>query len=251
MVIAQSTAVGIERQFAHARDQVAIHHEFAAFPFFAKAQVFQLHQHGDSEAVVQGGILDVGRGDTCFRKSHRTRKCCGRIGQVNLTTHAMFRRFACAAHHHKRASVFARELPRNFRARHNQGTTAIAHHAAVQTVQWIAHHRGVDHLLDRHQIAQHGVDVVLCMVRCCNLDPGQLFAGSAKLVHVSFGHQCVEILRGWAIGQLKGQFGRIGVWWFQGQGRLAGPPLFGCRLSGHHLRTRPARQSNKCNAAPA
>ena len=52
VVVAQAAAVGVERQLADARDLITIRHKLAAFAFFAKAEIFKLHQDSDGETVV-------------------------------------------------------------------------------------------------------------------------------------------------------------------------------------------------------
>src|SRR5712675_747120 len=59
MVAAETAAVGIERQLADARDQVAVGDELAALAFLAKTEILELHQHRDGEAVIDRGVLDV------------------------------------------------------------------------------------------------------------------------------------------------------------------------------------------------
>ena len=68
MVVAQAAAVGVERQPADAGDEVAVGNEAAALALGAEAQVLELHQHGDGEAVVERGVLDVGRRDARPRR---------------------------------------------------------------------------------------------------------------------------------------------------------------------------------------
>src|SRR4051812_37422962 len=63
MVGAQPAAVGVERQLADAGDQVAVGDERAALALLAETEVFELHQHGNGEAVVDRGVLDVRRLD--------------------------------------------------------------------------------------------------------------------------------------------------------------------------------------------
>src|SRR5437588_7959404 len=59
MIAAEAAAIGVERQFADARDQVAVGDELAALALLAEAEILELHQHGDSKAVVDRGVLDV------------------------------------------------------------------------------------------------------------------------------------------------------------------------------------------------
>src|SRR4051794_25980714 len=59
VIAAEPAAVGVERQLAHARNEIAAGDEFAAFAFLAEAEVLELHQHGDGKAVIDRGVLDV------------------------------------------------------------------------------------------------------------------------------------------------------------------------------------------------
>ena len=66
VVVAEPAAVGVERQLAAARDQIAVGDELAALAFLAEAEVLELHHDGDREAVVDRGVLDVGGLDARF-----------------------------------------------------------------------------------------------------------------------------------------------------------------------------------------
>src|SRR4051794_31760912 len=59
VVRTQATAVGVERQLADARNQIAVGDELAALAFLAEADVLELHQHRDGEAVIDRGVFDV------------------------------------------------------------------------------------------------------------------------------------------------------------------------------------------------
>src|SRR5215467_723880 len=54
MIAAEPAAIGVERQFADARDQIAVGDELAALAFLAEAEILDLHQDRDGEAVVDG-----------------------------------------------------------------------------------------------------------------------------------------------------------------------------------------------------
>ena len=77
------------------------------------------------------------------------------------------------------------QLARDFWTRDDQGAAAIRDETAVQTVQRIADHRRIDHVLDGDQLAQHGVGIVLGMMGSRDLDPGELLAGGAEFMHVA------------------------------------------------------------------
>src|SRR5579872_294546 len=87
VVAAQSAAIGVEGQLADAGDQVAVGDELAALAFLAEAEVFELHQHGDGEAVVDRGVLDVGRLDARHLPGRRTGPACGGVDEVNVAAH--------------------------------------------------------------------------------------------------------------------------------------------------------------------
>src|ERR1700743_787848 len=55
VIVAQPAAIGIERQLADARNQIAVGDELAALALLAKAEVFDLHHDSDREAVVDRG----------------------------------------------------------------------------------------------------------------------------------------------------------------------------------------------------
>src|SRR4051812_26884707 len=59
VVRTKSAAVGIERQLADAGNQIAVGYELAALALLAEADVLELHQHGDGEAVIDRGVFDV------------------------------------------------------------------------------------------------------------------------------------------------------------------------------------------------
>src|SRR5438034_5635332 len=58
VVVAQPAAVGVERQFPDPGDQIAVADEAAALPLLAKAEILELHDDGDREAVVDRGVSD-------------------------------------------------------------------------------------------------------------------------------------------------------------------------------------------------
>src|SRR5262245_15477060 len=84
MVVAQAAAVGVDRQPADAGDQVAVGDELAAFALPAEAEVLELHQHGDGEAVVDRGVLDVLRRDARGRERRLARPDRARKGEIDV-----------------------------------------------------------------------------------------------------------------------------------------------------------------------
>ena len=89
-------AVGVERQLADTGDQVAVGDEFSALPLLAEAEVLQLHQHGDGEAVVDRGVFDVGRLDARHLPRRRAGPAGGRIDQIDVAAHLVLRRLTDA-----------------------------------------------------------------------------------------------------------------------------------------------------------
>ena len=78
-------------------------------------------------------------------------------------------------------------------------------------MQRVGHHRGIHHVLDRHDLAQQRVRIVLGMVRGRHLDPGQLLAGGAVFKHVAHGRHAVHVDHRHAIGMLPGVVGLLRV----------------------------------------
>ena len=103
------------------------------------------------------------------------------IGQIDVAAHLVLRRFADADDLHQRPLQALGDL----RLGHDQRAAAVADDAAIQPVQRVGDHRRVHHVLDRHDVAQHGVRVVLRVMRGGDLDPGELLAGGAVFVHVA------------------------------------------------------------------
>src|SRR4030081_3865295 len=52
VIAAEPAAVGVERQLADARNQVAVSDELAALAFLAETQILDLHQYRDCKTVV-------------------------------------------------------------------------------------------------------------------------------------------------------------------------------------------------------
>ena len=200
MVAAQPAAVGIERQLADAGNQIAVGDELAALALLAEADVFQLHQHGDGKTVVDRGVFDVLWRDAGFLEGARSRPHAGRIGQVEILAAARtFHGFAMADHPHQRfLQAFG-----DFRRRHDQRAAAIGDDAAIHPVQRIGDHRRVQHVLDGDDVLQHGMRIVLRVMRGRDLDPGQLLAGGAVVVHMAHRAHAIGIMRGGAVSRLK------------------------------------------------
>src|SRR6185295_13986363 len=88
---------------ADARDEVAVGDELAALAFLAEAEILELHQHGDGEAVIDRGVFDVLRRDARFLEGARAGPDAGGISQVEIlaTTRALHR-LAMADQAHQR-----------------------------------------------------------------------------------------------------------------------------------------------------
>src|SRR5262245_31906785 len=84
VVAAQTAAVGVERQLADARDQIAVGDELAALALLAEAEIFELHQHRDGEAVIDRRVLDVLRRDARFRERARAGPDAGGISEIEI-----------------------------------------------------------------------------------------------------------------------------------------------------------------------
>src|SRR5580698_4107277 len=84
MVAAQAAAIGVEWQLADAGNQVAVGDELAALALLAEAEVFELHQYRDGEAVIDRGVFDIFRRDPGFLERARPRPDAGGIGQIEI-----------------------------------------------------------------------------------------------------------------------------------------------------------------------
>ena len=150
MIAAQPAAVGVERQLADAGNQVAVGDELAALAFPAEAEVFDLHQDRDGEAVVDRGIFDILRRHAGLLERPRARPDAGGIGQIEILAAARsLHRLAVPDHAHQRLLQAARDRLR----RDDQRAAAIGDDAAIHPVQRIGNHRRVEHVLDRDDVA--------------------------------------------------------------------------------------------------
>ncbi len=89
-------------------------------------------------------------------------------------------------------------------------------------MQRIGNHRRVDDVFHRHDVAQHRVRVVLRVVRCRDLHPGELLAGGAKLMHVTHGAHAVCVMRCRAISGLEIHFRAKSTWRHQASSGFSG-----------------------------
>ena len=235
MVAAQSTAVGVERQLADTGDQVAVGDELAALALLAEAQILKLHQHGDGEAVVYRGVFDVGRLDARHLPRGRTGPARRGIGQIDVATRLVLWRFADADDLHQRPLQALGDL----RLGDDERAAAVADDAAIQPVQGGGDHRRAHHVLHRHHVLQHGVRVVLRVMRGGDLDPGELLAGGAVFMHVAHRAHRVHVGGGGAV--------RV----FELHLRLSGAAGARRGAGGHALAARTAGQGDQRDAAAA
>src|SRR5689334_1968731 len=84
MVAAEAAAVGVERQLADAGNEIAVGNEFAALALLAEAEVLELHQHGDGEAVIDRGVFDVLGRDASLFEGTRAGPDAGGVSQVEI-----------------------------------------------------------------------------------------------------------------------------------------------------------------------
>src|SRR6185437_4396285 len=131
MIAAEPAAVRVERQLAGAGDQVAIGDELATLAFLAEAEVLELHQDGDGEAVIDGGVLDVLWRDAGLFEGARTGPHAGRISEVEILAAAQaFRGLAVADQPHLRLLQAFGDLRRG----HDQRAAAVGDDAAIHPV---------------------------------------------------------------------------------------------------------------------
>jgi hypothetical protein len=111
------------------------------------------------------------------------------VREVDLAAALVLDRLAGAEHVH----AGTLEALGHLRARDHDGAAAVGDDAAVEPVQRIGDDRRVDDLLHRDDVAQQRVGIVLGVLGGGDLDPGQLRAGRAVLVHVAHGGHRVLI----------------------------------------------------------
>jgi hypothetical protein len=133
MIVAQTAAVGVERQLADAGDQIAVGDEFPARSLGAETEILELHDHGDGEAVVDRGVFDIRGRHTCFGKGDRAGARCARCGEIESAARQMLDGLAGTDDLHKRPLQLFGDL----RADENNRATAVADDAAIEPVQRI------------------------------------------------------------------------------------------------------------------
>src|ERR1043166_4628826 len=110
MIVAQPAAIGVERQFADPRDQIAVADKAAALALLAEAEILELHQYRDRKAVIDRGVFDVARLDAGFGEGEGARPRPTGQAQVQLAAHLMLWRFAGADEFDERALQALRDF---------------------------------------------------------------------------------------------------------------------------------------------
>ncbi len=118
------------------------------------------------------------------------------------------------------------ELFGDLRPHQHKRAAAVADDAAIEPVQRIGDQRRAHDVLDGHDLGQHGVRIVLRVVRSRDLDPGKLLAGGAVLVHVPHRAHGVAVRRGDGVRRLPSGLGLVGG---SGPRRRAGRHAFAAR----------------------
>ena len=129
------------------------------------------------------------------------------------------------------------ELFGDLRPNDDDRAAAVADHAAIEPMQRGSDHRRVHHVLDGHHLGQHGMRIVLRVMGGGDLDPGELLAGGAVLVHVAHRAHGVGVRRGDGVGPLPAALGLV---------RVARPRR---GAGGHALAARPPGQCHQRDIA--
>ena len=152
--------------------------KLAALALLAEAEILDLHQHGDGEAVVDRGVLDVRRASRRLpRRRAAPDRARGGVGQVDAGRPAWF--FVASP----APSTFTSGRFSDFAI---SGRVTISAPPPSEMTQQSrrcsgsATMRRVHHLLHRHDLPQHGVRVVLRVVAGGDLDPGELLGRSCR-----------------------------------------------------------------------
>src|SRR2546421_13049376 len=129
VIAAEPAAVGVERQLADAGNQIAVGDELAALALLAEAEVFDLHQYRDGEAVIDRGILDVLWRNARLLERPRAGPDPGGISEIEILAAARsLHRFAVSDQAHQ--GLF--QSFGDFRRGDDQRAAAIADDAAIQ-----------------------------------------------------------------------------------------------------------------------
>ena len=160
-----------------------------------------------------------------FGKGDRTGARCARGCEIEDAAGQMLHGFADTDDLHKRSLQLFGDL----RANKDNRATAVADDTAIEPVQWIGDQWRVEYVLDRDHLRQHGVRIVLGMMRSRDLDPGELRAGGAVIVHVPHGAHGVAVRRRDGVRHFPAGFRLVRI---AGARRRAGRHAFGARPPG-------------------
>ena len=158
-----------------------------------------------------------------------------RVGQVDAARVAVLEGLAVAEDRRTRPA----EVAGHVGVHDHERAAAVGDHAAVEPVERIGDERRGEDVVDRDGVAQQRVRVVLRVLGGGDLDPRQLLAGRAELVHVAGRRQGVVAHRGEDAGLLEARP--------RGCRRSAGRP----RASAPPVRGRPARVMSATRHLPA
>src|SRR5580704_3599857 len=131
MVVAQPAAVGVERQLSRAGDEIAVGHELAARALGAEAEILELDDDGDGEAVVDRGVFDVGGGHPGLGEGDRPGPRRARRRDIEGAAGEMLYRLAGADDLDQRPL----ELFGDLRPNDDDRAAAVADHAAIEPMQ--------------------------------------------------------------------------------------------------------------------
>ena len=194
MALAEQPAMGVDRQLA-AQPDAAVHHERPALALLAEAQDLELAHHGEGEAVVDLGDVDVLRPDAGHReaalgaaftrpKSRRSGRCAidaGDSGWPSATPMIGDQRLL--------------QVARAVGGADDDGGAAVALQAAVEQPERIGDHaRGVM-LLDRQRLVHHHVAVEDRVLARVDGDLGEVARRRAVELHVAARALGVELRR--------------------------------------------------------
>src|SRR5690606_31858715 len=120
-----------------ARNEIAIGDEAATLAFGAEAEILDLDDHGDGEAVIDRSIFDVGRGHARLGEGSGTGTAPSRDGDVDAAAILPHDRLAAPDWTDKRA----RQRPGDLLTRQHEGAAAIGDDAAIEAMQRVGDHR--------------------------------------------------------------------------------------------------------------
>ena len=157
MALAQESAMGVDRQLAAEAD-AAVHDERPALALLAEAQQFELVDHGEGEAVVDFGHVDVPGADACHVVGARGGLREAKLQEVGALGDRG-RRFGMALGHAHDGDQRLPEVACAVGPAHDHRRAAVALQAAVEQAERVGDHaRGVM-LLDRERLVHHHVAI--------------------------------------------------------------------------------------------